>query len=199
MAILKAAILTFVNDALHRSPALTDIDIQIQSVLDELSQGPYIEATDDDQTLEDGDEYLAKPSGYFSMISIVLNDGSCDLSPLKPFPGGYKAYRDARADAEAATASQPLYYVMWGDSIWLYPTVGQDYTVRIDYYKLHAQDVDTIEFNDDWRRAINFGAVFEVACKYKLGDYMAIWGPRYEMEKEKMRLSHPAQPSIVGA
>ena len=197
VGISAGGVLTFVNNVLRRSE--TDVDTQLQSTLDDLSQGPYIAGVDSSQSVADGDEYLARPDEYYSMVSIVLNDGTSDMQPLKAFPGGYKAYKDEKGNVGSVYTSHPLYYVVWGTYIWLYPIPGQTYTARIDYWKVHAQDVDTIEFSDEWRRAVNFGTTFEVAMKYKLADHISIWGQRYEMEKERQRLSHPGQPRIVGA
>ena len=196
VGISAGGVLTFVNRRLRRSE--TNIDTELQSVLDDLSQGPYIAGVDESQSISDDEEYLAKPDEYFSMISIVLNDGTSDRPPLKPFPGGYKAYKKERGNVSSVYTSHPIYYVVWGDYIWLYPIPGQTYTARIDYHKVHAQDVDTIEFSDEWRRAINFGTTFEVAATYKLPDQIAMWSQRYEAEKERQRLAHPGVPRIVG-
>lgn len=202
MSIAVADILTFVNNVLHRSPAETDINVQIQTVLDQLSQGPFIEATDSTQSLTSSSEYLTKPDQCFSLVSIVLNDGSNDLEPLKPMPGGYKALREELGEAQAVTVSNPLYYAEFGGYFWLWPQPAQSYTARIDYYKLHDTDGaenDDIEFGDEWKNAIQFGSAFEAACKFKLADYIEIWGARYRDEKDKQRLAHPGVPRIVGS
>lgn len=196
MSITAASVLTYVNDVLLRSE--TSIDLQLQTVLDDLSQGPYIAAVDSDQTLTDDDEYLDVPDDYYMMISVVLHDGTSWQRPLKKFPGGYKAYRDRRGDVGSVCVSHPEYYTVWGNYLWLWPTVGQAYTSRIDFYKVHSQGVDTIEFGDEFRRAINFGTTFEVAVKRKLPDAIKIWSARYQNERELMRLSHPGQPRVIG-
>jgi len=193
--IARADILTFVNANLKRSE--TDIDIQIQMVLNEL-RGPYIPAVDDSQTLSDGDEYLASPDGFWTMIGLILNDGSQDLPPLRPFPGGYNALKKEKGRAGQVYTSNPLYYAPWGAYLWLWPLPGQTYTTRIDYYKTHAQDVGNIEFGDEFKNTIKFGACFYVACKHKLVDYINIWGPLYRDEKETMRLMHSDDLVIVG-
>jgi hypothetical protein len=198
MSITKTNLLAFVNNALHRSPAETDIDVQIQSVVDDLSQGPYIEAVDEDQTLTDGDTYLTLPTDYFLLNSIILNDGSNDLRPLKPYPGGYKELADEKGNVQSINAGHPEYYAIWNGLIYIYPAAGQSYEATINYYKLHSAITETLEFSDEWKRAVQFGAAFEVACKYKLADYMQIWGARYEAEKEKQRLAHPGPARIVG-
>lgn len=196
MSITAGNVLTFCNNVLRRSE--TDVDLQIQTILDDLSQGPFIPAVDATQSLADDDEYLTLPDEYYSMVSVALHDGTSWLRPLKSFPGGYKAYRDQRGGAASVEVSAPEYYTVWGGKIWLWPIVGQSYTSRIDFWKIHAQDVATIEFSDEFRRAINFGTTFEVAMKFKLPDAIQLWGPRYQNEKELMRLSHPGQPRIIG-
>lgn len=201
MSVTVAEILLFVNEVLHRSPALTgtDINAQIQMVLDDLSLGPYIEATDLTQVLTSTSTYLTKPANYFLPISIVLNDGSSDLEPLKPMPGGYKALREQLGYVESVVVSDPYYYADFGNYLWLYPQPGKNYTSRIDYYRTHPAVAGGILFTDEWKNAIKFGAAFEVACRFKLLDYISLWSARYEAEKEKMRLSHVGPPRIVGA
>lgn len=196
MSITASEILSFVNNVLLRTE--DDIDLQLQSVLDDLSQGPYLAAVDTDQTLVDDDESLDLPDNYYSMVSVVLHDGTSWLRPLKAFPGGYKAYRDQRGDVMSIMVSHPEWYTVWQGEIWLWPIPGQSYTSRIDFWKVHDQDVATIEFDEEFRRAINFGTTFEIAMKFKLPDAIQLWGPRYANEKENMRLSHVGQPRIIG-
>lgn len=196
IGLAKDDVVTFVNDALHLNE--TNMNLQIQSVLDDLSQGPYLEATDEDQALTSGSEYLAAPTLYHSMISIILNNGSSNIAPLRPYPGGFWALKENLSYPDSVVLSNPRYYAEWGGFLWLYPLPGQSYTSRIDYYKRHAQDVENIEFSVEWKRALNFGVCFEMAVKRKMLHQLQIWGERYRLEKEKQRLAHPGPARIVG-
>ena len=198
MSITKANVLSYVNEQLNRSE--TDIDTELQDILDDLCRGPYIEARDTSQTVAVGSTELAKPTLCYRdmIISIVLNDGSNDLPPLKEFPGGFKAYSDLMGDAGVVFVSNPTHWTMWRDIIYLWPTVGQSYTSVIDYYKQHGTDLDSIEFSDDWRRAINYGVTRNVALKRKMPDMFNVYAAQYKDEKERQRRAYPGHPNIVG-
>jgi hypothetical protein len=196
MSILKAGILSFVNDQLCRSE--TDIDTQIKSVINDLRFLNILEAQDTSLALSDGSTYFAKPSDFKSVISIVLNDGSVDLAPLLPMPGGYKGYKDAMDSFTSGNESTPKFYAKFGDNIYVYPTAGQAYTITFDYYKKHALDADTIEFDDDMTNCFNFGATFYTAAKRGLSRYMAIWQPLYQGQIQTIILANPGQPRFAG-
>ena len=70
MAITKANILTRVNERLQT--AFTDIDTQIQEILDDLSEEDLLVATDSTQTLSSGDTVLLEPTGFRALIAITL-------------------------------------------------------------------------------------------------------------------------------
>ena len=196
MSIEKYNILTFVNNNLNRSE--TDIDIQIELVINDLSIYNFLEATDETRALATGGTYLDKPTGFKSNISIVLNDGSVNLAPLLPMPGGYKGYREAMDGFRSGEGSSPKYYACFGDYIFIWPTAGQAYTSRIDYYKRHALDVDNIEFGDEFTNCMNFGAAYYVAMGRKLTPYIAIWQPPYYEQISRMVAAHPGQPRYAG-
>lgn len=183
MAIAKANILTFVNDALNRSE--TDIDTQIQAVLDELSDNNLLEAQDTDQSLSSSDTYLDEPSDFKDLIAIVLNDGTYDGEPLKRL--SRIEYLRRMEDEATSDYDEPEYYSHFNGKFYIYHPSDGDYTATIDYYKRHAQNVDSIEFGDEFTNCINFGAAYYVACKYRLSNYIAIWGPKYYHEIDVKR------------
>lgn len=200
MSILKADILTFVNDQLGRSE--TDIDSQIKTVINDLRFLNILEAQDTTLTLSDGSTYFDQPSDFKSLISIVLNDGSVDLEPLLPMPGGYKGYKDAMDSFTSGNESTPKYYARFNGKIYVYPTAGQSYTITFDYYKKHALNVSDedfeIEFDDDLTNCFNFGAAYYTALKRGLSRYIAIWEPPYAGQIQTIILANPGQPRFAG-
>jgi hypothetical protein len=196
MAITKANILTFVNDQLSRSE--TDIDNQIVSVINDLRFLDVLEAQDTDQTLSDGSTYFEEPTGFKSPISIVLNDGSYDLEPLLPMPGGYKGYKAEMENFTTGDESEPKYYARFNGKIYVFPTADQDYTITLDFYKKHALTPDSISFDDDFTNCLKFGATYYTALKYGLTRYIAIWQPVYRNEIQTLILANPGQPRFAG-
>jgi len=197
MALEKADILTFVNGVLRRSE--TDIDVQIQAVLDDLSDAEFLEETDESQSLENGDLTLDYPTGFITVVSISLTDSNgVEWAPLEKLPGGHAQYRKFRNNDSAA--GRPEWYSEFDDKFWLWRPANGEYDAVIEYTKRHpalSGDTGSIEFGDEFKNALNCGAAFQVALKFKLKDYISIWGPMYETAKEKMRLSRPGQPYIV--
>lgn len=197
MSIEKASILAFVNSNLQRSE--TDIDIQILTVINDLSlYRNFLEDTDESKILANGGTYLEKPTGFKAPISIVLNDGSVNLAPLKPMPGGYKGYREAMDNFNSGMESTPKYYACFGNYIYVWPTAGQAYTSIIDFYKQHALVANPIEFGDEFTNCMNFGAAYYVAMANKLTTNIAIWQPAYFDQIKRMVASHPGHARHVG-
>ena len=196
MAITKADILIFVNDQLSRSE--TDIDNQIKSVIIDLRFLSILEAQSTDLTLSDGSKNFDQPSYFKDPISITLNDGSNDLAPLLPFPGGYKGYMDEMRGPASGSESTPRYYARFNGNIYVYPTADQAYTITLDYYKKHDLDADDIEFDDDFTNCFNFGATYYTAMKRGLSRYIAIWEGPYRSQIQTLILAHPGQPRFAG-
>jgi len=197
MSVLKAEILTFINDNLHRTETAAKVAVPIQTVLNDLSNLNFLTAEDTEQTLTAGDTELVYPTLYKALVSIVLNDGSYDGAPLRALAGGYKEYLRLMENFNSGLRSEPEWQAEYESKFYPYPVAGQSYTVVIKYYKFHAQSVDAIEFGDEFRNCINYGAAFFVALKYGLSRYQGIWGPMYASEKETRRLSAPSQPYIT--
>jgi len=196
MSIDKDDILTFVNAMLNRSE--TDIDSQIISVIGDLRFLNLLEAQDTDCTLSDGSKYFEEPTGFKSPISIVLNDGSVDLAPLLPMPGGYKGYCEAMDSVVTGDESRPKYYARFKGKIYVFPTSDQAYTITLDFYKKHALDADTIEFDDDCTSCLNFGAAYYTGLKYGLSRYIATWQGPYANQIQTLILSRPGQARYAG-
>ena len=181
MSITKVEILTFANGRLRRSE--TDIDVEVQIVLDDLSDENLLIGTDLTKTLSSGKESVSEPDGYREMITIRLNDGTDDGLPLKKISrNDYLQYME---NGNSSDYSESGYYNEFNGSIYFYPVPDGNYTIKMEYYKKHANDVDTIAFDEEFRRSLFYGVIAEVAIKYKLMDYINIWLPRYENEKSK--------------
>jgi hypothetical protein len=196
MAIEKANILSFVNEQLKRSE--TDIDTQIKTVINDLRFLNILEAQDTSLSLDDGDTYFEEPTGFKLPISIVLNDGSNDLEPLRPMPGGYKGYKQAMEEFTSGDESRPKYYARFNGKIYVYPTADQSYTITLDFYKKHVLDPDSIEFDDDLTNCLNFGATYYTAAKRGLTRYINIWQPLYQNQVQTIILANPGQPRFAG-
>jgi len=194
MAIAKADILTFVNGQLKRNE--TDIDVQIQSILNDLSDENLLVNTDEDQSLSSGSIYLTYPTGFKELISITLNDGTYWGEPLIALPGGHKEYRELVEESVSSNYDEPEHYSEFDKKFWLWPIAGGDYDARIEFYRYHPQDVSNILFGDEFKNAINFGAAYRVALKRRMPEQKNNWEIEYEKEKAKRIVNAPSQPYI---
>lgn len=194
MSIAKADVLTFVNNQIKKKE--TDIDVQIQSVLNDLSDENLLVNTDTDQTLESGSTTLDYPTGFKDLIAITLNDGTYWGEPLIKLSRGHQEYRELVEESTSAGYGEPEYFSEFNKKFWLWPISDDDYTTRIEFYRHHPQDVDTILFGDEFKNAIYFGSAYHLALRFKLIDYIKIWGSMYEQEKQKRIANAPVQPHI---
>jgi len=195
MAITKANILTRVNERLQTS--FTDIDTQIQEVLDDLSEEDLLIGTDADQTLESGDTTLDEPDGYRAMIAITLTitSSTSEQFPLIKLPRGHKHYRELRHNDDSTGI--PRWFSHFNGKFYLWRPANQDFTALIEYYKNHPQDVDNIEFDDNYKNVIYAGATFKCALEKGRTRMIQLWGPVYQNAKQKRIDSMVHQPRIV--
>lgn len=195
MAIAKADILTEVNDNLNT--ALTDIDKYIQKVLDDLSEADLLVGSDNTQSLSAGDTTLDEPDGFRAMVAITLTitSSGSEQWPLRKLPGGHQQYRELRHNDDSTGST--YYYSHFNGKYYLWRPASQAMTALIEYYKDHPQDVDNIEFGDNFRNAIYAGASFYTALKYNRASAISTWGPMYKDAKQKRIDSMVYQPRIV--
>lgn len=193
MTIAKADILTEVNDNLQT--ALTDIDKYIQKALDDLSEEDLLVGTDPDQTLESGDTTLDEPTGFRALVNIVLTLNGSEQFPLIALKGGHKSYRELRHND--SSTGIPRWFSNFNAKFFLWRPPSQAYTALIEYYKDHPQDVDDIEFGDNFRNAIYAGATFYTSLKFARVNAMSIWKPMYDDAKRKRVDSIVHPPRIV--
>lgn len=204
MAILKSTILTFVNSKLHVSE--TDIDAEIQEVLDDLSEQDLLTATftAPDGGLSDlaaGTTTIPKPTLYKLLVDITLNNGSLDLAPLVGLPGGMVELR--RLLRDSVSQSTPEWYVEFGSKFYLYPISSGVFTPTIEYYKFHAgtgdnSGADAIEFGDEFTMSIKTGTCLHIATKKRMAEQMLVWGTKYSNERQKRIDNNTDQAYIVG-
>lgn len=194
MATTKAKILTFVNSMLNRTES--DIDIQIQQTLDDLSNLGLLREVNTDEILEDGDTSITVPTGYRDLISLVLiNSSGNRQAPLEALRGGRREYHRLR-ESDKATGT-PEFFVEFDNKFYLWRPANGDYTTEIEISKYHPKDVSDIEFGDEFLSAINFGTTYWVAVKVGLTRLINIWAPIYAQEKEIRRLNMPLITYIV--
>lgn len=195
MSILKAGILTRVNERLETS--FTDIDTAIQEILDELSEEDLLVDTDDTQTLSSGDTTLDEPAGFRAMVAITLTitSSGSEQFPLIALKQGHRQYRELRHNDDSVGI--PRWYSNFNGKFYLWRPPNQDFTSLIEYYKDHPQDVDNIEFGDNFRNVIYAGATYKVALKMGRSRMIGLWLPVYENAKAKRVNSIVHPPRIV--
>lgn len=195
MAITKAKILTRVNERLQT--AFTDIDTQIQEILDDLSEEDLLVGTDDDQELESGNTTLDEPTGFRALINIVLtiDSSSSEQFPLMALKGGHKQYRELRHNDDSIGI--PRWFSNFNGKFYLWRPANQDFTSLIEYYKYHPADVANIEFDDTFTNVINAGVTYKVAAEKGRTRMIQQWFPIYEDAKLKRVNSTVHQPRFV--
>lgn len=193
---INADMIAFVNEALVENFTSDQLQTALKLTLNELSRFKILVDTDVSQTLVAGDVSLDEPTGYKSMIALTLNDGTQDLAPLMPIPGGFEVYRDWK-DGEINVASEPENYTPHDEKFFIYPDADKGYTAKIEFYRKHpADDGTNILFPDDVENALMYGVTYHKALLKKKTEYIAIWLPVWLEAKELFRMSHPPQPAI---
>ena len=195
MSIAKADILTRVNERLQT--AETDIDTKIQEVLDDLSEEDLLVGTDDTQTLVSDDTTLDEPAGFRALVAITLTitSSGSEQYPLIKLPRGHKQYRELRHNDDSVGI--PRYFSNFNGLFYLWRPANQAFTSLIEYIKAHPQDVDNIEFGDNFKNVIYAGATFKVALEAGRTRMIQLWGTVYQDAKQKRIDSMVYQPRIV--
>ena len=200
--ITKAEILAFVNRVLHREE--TDIDAELRLLVDDLADLHCLRAVQATQTLTSTSDHLAYPSDALcteaAILSLQLRSpaGVWD-APLKPWAAGWPDHcRFYEGNPSRSTPERYATQEVLGEwRIYIDPRPASDRVAWIHYYRRHGAIGTNLEFPDDWRRAVYFGAAMEVAATYGLANGVALWGARYNQEKEKRRILMPSEPAIM--
>ena len=136
MAILKANILAFVNKALKITE--TDIDVEIQVVLDDLSEEDFLEASDNSETLASGTASFSVPTDFRDYSAITLtNVSGVNQDPLQVIPGGIEEYRAVKSN-DFSTGT-PHWYALFNDTVNLWRPSSGVFTVLQEYTKDHPR------------------------------------------------------------
>jgi hypothetical protein len=196
--ITKANIIAFVNEALRLKlgSTSTELDIAIQTCLNDLSNANLLPAEDTAQTLILDSKTLDYPTAFKQLISIVLNDGTYDLEPLRAIPGGMTEY--GRLMKNFSSGSEPTHYTEFNKKFYLWTPSGGAYTAKIKHYKFHAQSVASIEFGDEFSNAICWGTALFKAVMTQRTELIQNLAQMYGGEKEIRRLEMPIEPFVIG-
>ena len=202
MAITKAQILSFTNSRLQRADAASDIEESIKMILRDIASYYVLTDTDTTQTLTTTDLTLDYPSdaldGEQAIKSVILTDSSSvQQAPLIYLPGGWREYNRLMEQFTSGNRSYPSHMVCFRRKIYLWPAPSQAYTTSIEYLKRHPEDVDNIEYTEDWRNAILFGVCREVAYDNKMTEQMAFWENRYLVERDRQIMLHREDVAVV--
>ena len=186
MALTKQNILDFVNSKLHTSE--TDIDSEIQEVLDDLSDANLLMASEAVADLAAASTTIVRPTLFKQLVTIVLDDGTSNPRPLWALPGGQPELR--RALRYSPSQGTPEWFTEFGLLFYIYPISDGVYTPTIEYFKFHAgadeeTGADAIEFGNEFSTTIKQGAAFNVATKKRMAEQMVLWGQKYQISKQK--------------
>ena len=197
MAIAKANILTFVDKVLKTdftAEGANSLDVEIQQTLDDLSEEDLLEASDT-VTVNIDDETFAVPTGFRDFSALTpQNAAGTNLDPLIQLPGGIKQYRELKS--HDTSNGIPEFYALFNDLVFMWKNANGTYIITREYTKDHAQDVDTIEFKDIFKNAINYGVTFEVSRRLNRTAGITLWGAKYAAAKFNRINNQDMQPSI---
>lgn len=194
MSILKADILIFVNAALNKAFTAAQIEPEIKTVLQKLSDNDLLIGSNDTEYPANTVK-INQPTGFRSEIALTpTNAGGVECDPLIALPGGYREYRTLKSN-DAATGV-PVAYTLLNKVFYIWRPLSGVYDILIDYYKNHALDADNIEFGDEFTDAINSGVTYYKARNQALRTYMGDWKIEWFEALSNRIASFPRQPNI---
>lgn len=142
-------------------------------------------------TLITGNTLTVEAAG--ATVTIMAN-GS-EQFPLIALPGGHAEYRMLRHNDNSTGI--PRHRSNFNGKWFLWRPPNQAFTANIEFYKNHAQDVSSIEFDDNFKNAIFAGSTYRVALEKGRTRMIRQWLPIYEDAKDKRRQAMPRNPHIV--
>jgi len=162
-----------------------------------LSEEDLLVGTDSTQTLTSGDTTLNEPTGFRALVNIrlIITSSGSEQFPLVRLPRGHKQYRELRHNDDSTGI--PRFYSNFNGKFYLWRPPNQAFTSLIEYYKNHPQDVDKIEFDDNYKNVIYAGATFKMALEQGRDRMIKLWGTVYQDAKQKRIDSIVHQPRIV--
>ena len=193
--VVKADILTQVNKNLLTNEGADDIDVELQMCLDDMSEDDLL-VSSASPAVTSGDTTIPIPTGHRATIAITLTtEAGVERSPLEKLPGGQFQYRKLRRSSDSVGV--PTWYNEFNGFFFLWRAANQAFTSVIEFYKNHAQDVDTIEFADNFKNTIIAGTTYYVALRLNRQSAINKWLPVYENFKKKRSDTMPRQSRIV--
>lgn len=197
--ITKANIITDVNENLQTAFATngTDLDRAIKKVLKDMSNADLLVGTQTSQVLVANNKTLNYPPGYRSMIALTLIDSAgVEQDPLLKLRGGHNEYRQLRNNDDSNGRTQ--FYSEFNNQFFLWRPADQSYTTNIEYWKNHALDPDTIEFDDvEFEEVMFSGVTYWHAMAKGRASAIARWGPIYGAGLQIASDNMPRQPHIA--
>lgn len=194
--IVKADVITDVNANLRTALSGTDLDRAIIRTLNDMSNRALLVGTDTGQTLSSGGTTLDYPTGFRSVVSITLIDGSgTEKTPLIKLPGGHKEYRELRHNDDTSGTTE--WFSEFDKKFYLWRPANDSYTTLIEYIKNHAKDAGNIEFETEFENLMFAGATFYHALTLSRSKSIALWWPIYQNELRVAALNRNVQPSIL--
>lgn len=198
MSILKASIVSFVNNRLNENFSADEIDDEILTTLDDLASFNLLTSDTATVAAVSGATSIAVPDDFKMLITITPIDASNNqLRPLVAFEGGFEAYKRSLTTPGDTIRDRPHSYVKKGNLFFVYPTLSGSFTFDIDYYRHHPDDLSDIQFNDSFRNAIKFGAAYYTALFRNKVTYINLWRPIYQEERQKQIMLNLPEPAIV--
>lgn len=196
--IVKADIITDVNENLQIAATGTDLDRAIIKTLTDMSNRALLVGTDAIQTLADGDTTLVYPTGFRrgGVINITLIDGSgAEKTPLIKLPGGHQEYRELRHNDDSSGTTE--WYSEFNKKFYLWRPADRAYTTLIEFRKNHPKDADNIEFETEFESLMFAGTTYWHAVAKNRSASIKLWAPIYAGELRMAMLNRNVQPSIL--
>ncbi len=194
---IETDIIAFVNKALRKSYSASgaELNIAIQTCLNDLANHNLLVGTDTDQTLVSGGKTLNYPTDFKQLISLTLIDSnSNEKAPLTKLKGGHKQYRELRLNDTSSGLTE--FFSDFNSQFFLWRPADQAFTTNIEYYRYHPQDINSILFTKEFRNAIFYGTAFFESLFLKNAEGQSRWGPMFGNEKQLRRISTNTQPVI---
>lgn len=196
----KAAILTMASGAWATTFSGSKLDAAIIACLGDLNGSDLLVGSDATGALAAGDNSLAFPDNYKSIISIQMIDAAGNLyDPLVECPGGVRAYRyQYSADG---SRGRPEYFVEdpASETFLLYPAADAAYTTQVDFWSTHPAAPDAIVYPAKFQHLLNLGTVYWEAVLRRNQQYINIWGPLYYGERQtRSDEMAPVLRSVIG-
>lgn len=157
MALTKSDIFGRVQNMLgDHARHVHDIDDELLYILQDISAlGDFLPTSDSSLSTTASTAIVDVSSLLIKTISEVWVSGDKHLDR-----GSKSDYLDSIEDSSSPTTGEPSKWFLWGTNLYVYDYVPNDtYTLQIEYYKYHANSVDTIEFPDRFRRMIVDGVL----------------------------------------